>query len=55
MATLVTRSSYYVHAASGERTFQRPAVSPNGQPLSRRGRSSPASASGVDTHRDSIS
>jgi hypothetical protein len=30
-------------------------VSPNGQLLSRRGRSLPADASGFDTHRDSIS
>jgi hypothetical protein len=29
-------------------------VSQNGQLLSRRGRSSPANASGLDTHRDSI-
>eukprot|EP01047_Picozoa_sp_COSAG01_P064859 COSAG01_NODE_8656_length_2706_cov_11.170694_4_plen_84_part_00 len=30
-------------------------MSPNGWLLSRRGRSSPASASGLDPHRDSIS
>eukprot|EP01047_Picozoa_sp_COSAG01_P082572 COSAG01_NODE_16916_length_1194_cov_1.537900_1_plen_95_part_10 len=41
-------------AVEGENAMLRQ-VSQNGQLLSRRGRSSPASASGLDTHRDSIS
>jgi hypothetical protein len=41
--------------AAARQQRRRSAVSQNGQPLSRRGRSLPAKSSGVDTHHDSIS
>jgi hypothetical protein len=40
---------------TGRVAIRLPQVSQNGYLLSRRGRSSPANASGFDTHRDSIS